>query len=195
MKFAPNKDQWTPDIRYYKQALLAKFKDGKKELELFTPGTEAFIFVICDNNWDKWVYTAKYYKKKGNFSAPLPKVKTKVDDGAGNMVKEADPFHDAKYTSTDCGQVQYGTFSKEGFKVYNKLRKDITKLRKDNLNDMLGMEAEFLPMFRKLDDIPDEPAQKKSGKSKKRKLPGSGSGQDNEGNADSDSENDEWMEE
>lgn len=171
-KFAPN-NEWGSQVKYYFPASTTTTKVGTATKVLFTASTDAFIYIILDNNWTKWIATAKFLKKAGNWKATLPKQKPKVFNNATKeWERPPDIMHDAKYTSSDGGQVQNGTFKSEGIKLFSDMMAKVKAARKDNIQAMVDMENKFLPLFRDMAGKPHQRVQK-SGK-KKRKSAGDG---------------------
>ena len=132
---------------------------------MFPPSTEAFCFIIFDNNAAKWAHNIELYKDT-NFGAHLPpkKLKEKGKD------REPDPHHDAKYTDKDGGQQQFGTFSDAGLEKFEAIRQDITTDRKANRQQHFAFEQKFLAEHLQL------PSKKAKDGGKKRKGAGDGPG-------------------
>lgn len=128
--------------------------------QLYTPSAEAFIYIILDNNWKKWIAGTKYCKKH-NWPKKIPAQKTKEELAALPQGQRVDIYHDAKYTRKDGGQQKMGTFSNTGINTYMALAKEIHEQRNKTLAMMVSCEKGFLPKFRELHGIADKDEEKK----------------------------------
>lgn len=132
---------------------------------MFPPSTEAFCFIIFDNNAAKWAANIELYKST-NFSQHLPARKPKPK----GQTRDPDPHHDAKYTDVDGGQQQYGTFSEEGLSTFNEMRLAIQGDRQKNGKKHYDLEKLFLETHLQL------PGRRGKEGGKKRKSAGDGPG-------------------
>ena len=151
---------------------------------LFPPSTEAFCYIMLDNNVDKWTANVEMYlKNTWRTHLPAKKMKSKGE------AREPDPHHDAKYTDKDGGQQQFGTFSKEGMEQFEKMRKAITLNRRQFGHDYNTLEKEFLASHLKCP---------RKGKESGKKRKSAGDGRENPRERvkiiNLDESDDEWME-
>ena len=116
---------------------MAKRSPYEPTKPMFPPSTEAFCFIIFDNNADKWAANIEYYRRT-NFSEHLPPKKPKVKG------QEPDPHRDAKCTESDGGQCPHGNFSKEGLANYAATMSAITEDHEKNGRKHYAFEKQFL---------------------------------------------------
>ncbi len=83
--------------------------------KLFTASTEAHIVTLYDSNMEVYKNCIDYYKKKGDYNAKLPEKPTK-NNGAPSANNK---YHVSKYSSTNKGQQEWGSWSKPGYLTYN----------------------------------------------------------------------------
>ena len=164
---------WPADQAFEVDLSKAKAPGGNKKL--FTTSTEAFIVTIYDSNHNKWTNMFEYYASENNYRATLPGKKSKQwrKDNPGQL----DPYHDAKYTRQDGGQLEFGSFSDEGMAFYGEVGQEISKRRKEHPKEYLDFEAKFRPRLRQILGRPEEAANEDKKKGKKGRKTGEGGGQ------------------
>jgi hypothetical protein len=195
-------DQWGTQTKYYSTMSEAVI-DPKNPKTIFTASTEAYIYIMVDNCFDKWQAMAAYYENEAkDWKATLPKKVTKtkkrqleaakkkllaaknkkkpatggdsddeeeegdddetvLGDDEEEMVAEGelteeqkkilaiDELYKAKYSSADNGQCKWGSFSAAGRVEHKRIQDLIKKERKDNADNYIDTEREFLKIFRK----------------------------------------------
>jgi len=128
--------------------MLTKGTSVDKTKQLFTPSTEAFMFIMFKNCHAKWTKVMEYYKKEGSYTKNMPERMTKKQkEEAGRK----DEMHDALYSDANAGQKRFGSFSKEGVDEFKALTLEITNGRaeKDVLAEMHKVEKAFLNSYQK----------------------------------------------
>lgn len=132
-----------------------------KAVQLFTVSTEAFLLILCDNNWQKWRAMCKYWASKNDWNADLPILlsatqlaEARKDDPNKQQDPIAVAIHTAKYTDKNAGQTKEGsTFSEAGLKQCRKFAKDIKRNRKSSKEAILKFDKELLELVRKKKNI------------------------------------------
>ena len=148
---------WPATAGLHVELSKAKSLDGKK---LFMTSTEAFVVTIFDSNHNKWSNMFKLYADNGNYnSLKLPAKITKEEKQKDPTL--VDPYHDAKYTRQDGGQLELGSFSDEGMDYYaqvgEKIREQRTKMKKE----IAEYEAKLLQKLREKHNVADNNGKKK----------------------------------
>lgn len=129
-----------------------------KPVQLFTASTEAFLLILCDNNWDKWRAMCKWWASKNDWKAELP-VLLSAAELAAKRIKEKNPdlqqdpiavaCHTAKYTDKNAGQTKEGsTFSEAGLKQFRRFAKDIKRNRKKRKEAIVKFDKQVLELVR-----------------------------------------------
>ena len=130
--------QWGDSVKDYIEISKAKMmiKGTPGEHSVITVSTEAFLCLVHENNYEKWVARHKWLNidKKGD----LPPQK-----GNDNHV-----VYKCKYTTQKSGQSQYGGWSPEGLKKFNEYRKQIAITWTKDEKKMEEVEKTFLKWHR-----------------------------------------------
>lgn len=116
----------------------AKSLEGKR---LLTVSTEAFIVTIYDSNRDKWKNMFQLYREQGSYTTTKLPAKLTKEERTKDPTK-TDPFHDAKYTRQDGGQLEFGSFTEEGMDYFNEMCNKIQEQRKKK-EEITDFEAKF----------------------------------------------------
>lgn len=132
---------FTPDIFTGSLLCMAKYPAEHGGKSILPADTEALIYVMMDNNRDKWAANLEFYRESGHFGAKLPVKSTKHNIQPAANAKH----HDAKYTSKDLGQAKYGTLNDEGMDLFTDLTKEIVDKKKDPKarKKMFKLERDF----------------------------------------------------
>ena len=149
----------------------ARTPDGKR---LFTASTEGFMVTLYDSNHTKWTNMFTHYATKNNYRAALPPKLTKEEKAA--RPDKMDPFHDAKYTRQDGGQLELGSFSDAGMEYFNQVGQEIAKRRKVHEKEYLDFEAKFRAKIRADNKVAAEDGNDGKKKGKKGRKSGEGGG-------------------
>lgn len=132
-KFTGTKREFNHEIRYYQTISKAKLnKTG--DLPDITPETEAFGYLLYENNFKKWIKLNKLEDDHPNKSGKT-QVLTKKKDGFVEKdeyryfyVSEHEDLG-TPYTNPDAGQQQFGGWNRKGILRYIELVKNIRKAR------------------------------------------------------------------
>lgn len=150
---------WGDSVKFYNLMSEAKCKDT--ELELFTSSTEAYIYIMVDNCFNKWHEMCKYYAANGNWKTKLARTRLKktqreVVDAENNELA-IDKMFDAKYSSPDKGQQEFGSFSKAGRIEHKHILTLINQARElpsgQECQAYRATEVEFLKKYRDANKI------------------------------------------
>ena len=161
---------WPAKQGLYTDLSKARTPDEKK---LFVVSTEAFVVTLFDSNYNKWTNMFNYYAEHTNYRINLPKKLTKEEKQS--KPGGADPYHDAKYTRQDGGQLELGSFSDEGMDYYDQVAQEIKKERNEKKEEYEQFEAKFRAKLRETHGV-SENEEAKDGKKKGKKGRKSGDG-------------------
>ena len=114
----------------------------------FTPGFEAFIVTQMENNNERWTERAKWHKKNNDWTAHLPKKNKKVK----GEEPPANPCHDGKFSINDGGQGGFESWSEAGLEFFNTTYMAIVKERKDNGDNYVKFERQFVKYLQEQED-------------------------------------------
>ena len=95
-----------------------------------------------ENCYDKWKAGYEYRIKNG-WQVNLPK-KLKRTEANKDQKDPNAQCHDAKFTSSETGQAEFGTFSPQGKKHYEEVLAKITTNKAKNRDKILELEAKML---------------------------------------------------
>jgi len=111
------KEWWDKDVRHYKTISKAKNEEYNNYASI-DAGTEAFLFVLYENCYDKWQYLAECDKE-------------------GKKYDPKDPRMNCPYTDSDVGQNKYGGWNRAGRQRWIKVREKVQEAReRDHVADM-----------------------------------------------------------
>ena len=133
------KGQWNKKD-YLTMRMTEKRDDHDESKRFFTSGFEAFIVTLMENNLARWSHRAKWYKKKNDWNAKLPKKTLKVK----GKDRPVNPCHDAKFSIDDAGQAAFETWSDDGLEFFSITNKAIANERKNNGQAYIKFEGQFL---------------------------------------------------
>ena len=143
------------------------------EKQLFVPGTEAIVATLVDNNHAKWGHMMEYYVKKKSYDVTLPrKMKKNLREQSGNGDPNA-KYHDAKYSTSDKGNIKNGAFAEAGIDYFCQLAKQIKEHRDNNSRDVQTWEKAYQKKLRERNLVEENTGDE--GKNGKRKA-GDGGG-------------------
>ena len=95
-----------------------------------------------ENCYAKWKLGCEHRIQYG-WQENLPK-KLKRTEANKDEVDPNAKYHDAKFTSSETGQAEFGTFSPQGKKYYEEMLAKITTNKTKNRDKILELEAKML---------------------------------------------------
>lgn len=113
------KEYWGTDQRYFHLPTDKVEIKGKQRVLVSVP-SEAFGWLVLENNREKWINMFQFKEQHGQ-AKPIP-----------NKGEEAAPFK-ARWTDSKVGQVKFGGWDEEAFQAYEAWKKLIREFRKDQL--------------------------------------------------------------
>ena len=144
--------EWNDRKKYNEPISKAKMKKYPSK-KIVTMATEAFIYALWDNCWEKWVAVRKYVKQNNK----RPEKRTKENKN--------DDVYKTKYTKQDGGQQPFGGWDDQGQEKYHEVLETINTARKDS--NYFQVEKDVIPLLREERKLDEEDANKPPPKAKK----------------------------
>ena len=114
------------------------------QLQLMTPSTEAFIYILYDNMVEVYQSQINYFKQQGQWFANLP---IRKDN------KEHAVYADGKYTKRKQGTEKFGTFSAAGYKEWSRVRALIKQRRSNHPKEVERCDKAMMNSYRLKNNI------------------------------------------
>ncbi len=146
---------WSDKVKYYKIISAAKCKKNPSE-KVVTTASEAFIVLLWENCYEKWVAVRMEYHNNPEWKMPK---RTKEDKNK--------PYFKTLYSKQDGGRQDFGGWTSAGHKRFHEIQDLIKEAKEDDSFVQLEKDAlKKLKVARQIDtDVPQPP------KKKKRKAP------------------------
>lgn len=138
--------RWGYSIRNY--GCISSYCYPDSDTKYITSSDEAMIVVMFENCGQRFPYAAKCTKK-------------------GEKIKEDHPDNQAKYSDSTAGQSKYGGWNLEGRTRYNKIRKLISKAKRDRKKEIKAIEKLTLKELRSKNGLNKKKSLKRKGRTPK----------------------------
>lgn len=115
--------------------------DGKTPV--FNASNRAWIYMVCENNWEKWEARGKV--KKDRAEPPPKPTKQEMKDNTADPAAKA--YHFAKYSVNDNGQAKEGGWTNAGKRKFFEVLADIGTYLQENKEQVAANERMMLGLL------------------------------------------------